>query len=87
MMLGHYCLFLTGVNKWVVFYICIVFAKLNGIMMEHVGHRFDTAPALLMAWLCTKYQYYFPSFLLAYTAGIIINPIGQFYNLIMMGQY
>ena len=86
MMLGHYCLFLTGVNKLVANYICIVFAKLNGIMTEHGGHRFDSAPALLMAWLCTKYQYYFPLELLAYTSGILINPIGQFYNLFMTGQ-
>ena len=82
MMLGHYCLFLTVVNKWVGFYVCILFAKLKGIKTGHVGNRLDGAPALLLTWLWTKYQCHYPLELSIHAFALLILPIGHFYNLI-----
>ena len=88
LMVGHYCFYIAGVNEWVSFYISAVFARYNGIsMVENSDHKFDIAPALLMTWLCTKYQCYFPLELLVYSSAKIIMPLSQFYNLMIKGWY
>ena len=88
-MMGQYCFFLSLLNELVTFYVCDAFAKWNGliIMTEHTWHRFDLGPAILLAWLCTKYQLYFPLELLVYGSALLIMPISAVGSLIMAGQH
>ena len=86
--MGHYCLFLSLINEIVTSYICDAFAKWNGrmIMTKDAWHRSDLGPAILLAWICTKYRLYFPLELLFYGFMLLAIPICALCSLRMTGH-
>ena len=85
-MLGHYFFFLKFLSDNLTAYIGVIYAKWNNLeITEPSGYRFDTAPTLLMAWLCTKYQCHFPMELLMFATSRLIIPISAVHRLVRTG--
>ena len=87
-MLGHYLLFLMELKDCLLIYIGIILAKWKIIMVPEctAGHSFNDFLTLLMAWLCTKYQFHFPLGLLIYACARLLMPMSNFYRLLKTGK-
>ena len=86
-MLGHYFFFLKFTSDNLIVYISVLYAKWNKLqIIEPSGYRFDTAPTILVAWLCTKYHWHVPYESLLFASGRLIMPISTFYKLLRTGE-
>ena len=87
-MLGHYFFFLKFTTDNLIVYISVIYATWNKLQIpQPSGYRFDTAPTLLMAWLCTKYHWHAPFEALLFASGRLIMPICTFYELVTTGEF